>query len=91
MKACRSTMNTKADLTRAETTVLAETTGRLVPMLRGLSSMITPTKEGTLIERILPFAILFQSPDTWSMTEKTCVVELPDKEPERPSSGCGCQ
>lgn len=65
----------------AEKTVLAETTGRLVPMLRGLCSMISRKSEGTLIERILPYAILFQSPGNWSMTEKTSVVELPGREP----------
>ena len=61
--------------------VLAETTGRLMPMLRGLYPMITIKSEVTLIEKILPYAILFQSPDNWSMTEETHVVELPDKEP----------
>jgi hypothetical protein len=64
-----------------EKAVLAETIGGLVPMLRGLYSMITLKSEGTLIEKILPYAILFQSPDNWSMTEKTKVVELPDREP----------
>jgi hypothetical protein len=65
----------------AEKTVLAETTRRLVPMLRGLHSMITIKSEVTLIEKILPYAILFQSPNNWSMTERTRAVELPDKEP----------
>jgi hypothetical protein len=65
----------------AEKTVLAETTGHLVPMVRGLSSMITRKSDQTLIEKVLPYAILFQSPDNWSMIEKTRVVELPDKEP----------
>jgi hypothetical protein len=65
----------------AEKTALAEAIGRLVPMLHGLYSMVTRMSEGTLIERILPYAILFRSPDNWSMTEKTSIVELPGREP----------
>jgi hypothetical protein len=65
----------------AEKTVLAETTGRLVPLLHGLYPMITGKSEATLIEKLLPYAILFQSPATWSLTEKTHVVALPGKEP----------
>jgi hypothetical protein len=64
-----------------EKTVLTKTTGHLVPIMHALYRFITHKSEETLDEKILPYAILFKSPDNWSMTEKTRIIKLPDKEP----------